>query len=130
MDFYIHLCSPNISREHILLTIEFRLLQERTDNDFLVQDRSTRGATLLDLVLINTEEFIIEVNIRGSLGCSTLDEFVFLRNVGLANIGGRTLKFRRPSFRSVKELLDQIPWETRVNKRGPAGQTEGNKGKT
>lgn len=78
MDFYIHLYSSDISREHILLTIGFRLLLECTDNDFLVQDRSTRGATLPDLVLINMEEFIIEINIRGSLGCSTLDEFVFL----------------------------------------------------
>lgn len=104
-----------MSQENIFfLQFGFRLLLECTNNDFLVQNRPTRGATLPDLVLITAEQFIIEVNIRGSLGCSTLDEFVFLRKVGMANIGVRILKFRRATFRSFKELLDQIPWETRV----------------
>ena len=85
---------------------------------------------MLDLVLTNLEEFIIEIKIRGSLGCSTLVKFAFLRNMGLANIGVRTMKFRGATFRLYKELLDQIPWETSMAERGTVGQTKGNTGKT
>jgi len=39
------------------------------------------------------------------------DEFVVLRNGGLAKSRVRTLNFRRANFQLFKELLDEIPWE-------------------
>lgn len=70
---------------------------------------------MLDPVLTNAAEYIEEVKIRGSLGCSshTLVEFMILRNTNLAKTKVRTLNFRRVNFQLFKELVDGIPWELR-----------------
>lgn len=70
---------------------------------------------MLDPVLTNAAEYIEEVKIRGSLGCSshTLVEFMILRNTNLARTKVRTLNFRRVNFQLFKELVDGIPWELR-----------------
>lgn len=39
-------------------------------------------------------------------------EFLVSRSVGLAKSRVRTLNFKRANIRLLKELLDDIPWET------------------
>lgn len=65
-----------------------------------VLDRPTRDEALPDLVLINAEEIIIVVKIRGSLGCSDCDlvKFGILRNKGLAKSVVMTMNFSRADF--------------------------------
>lgn len=64
-----------------------RLLASAKVN-FQVGDRTIRGEVLMDLLLNNADNFIKEVETRGTLSCSdhALVEFVISRNTGLAKI--------------------------------------------
>lgn len=88
---------------------EIRRHMESIDDTCLIQilNRLIRGEALLDLVLINVEEIIKNIKIRGSLSRNRgLVEFMILRNVGLVNSG-----VWRAKFRLFKELLNKMSWE-------------------
>lgn len=63
-------------------------LPECIEDNFLIQvlSKPNREDALLDLMVIEEEQFTKEVEIRDILGCSdrALIEFVILRRVGLA----------------------------------------------
>ena len=60
----------------------------------------TRGDTLLDLLLTNTEELIGEIKTGGMLGWSdpALVEFMISREIGQVNSKVKSLKFEKVNF--------------------------------
>ncbi|XP_068520926.1 uncharacterized protein [Anas acuta] len=99
-----------------------RRLLECVEDNFLVQvlDKRTRREAFLDLVLTSVDDLIKEVKIGGSLGCSDhgLVEFVISRDVGLAKSKVRTLDLRRANLQLLKELVEEILWDTVLRERG------------
>lgn len=71
-------------------------------------------------MVTDREEFIRQVKTGGSLGCNdhALDEFLVLRNMGLAKSKVRTVSFSRVNSKFFKELVDEIHGETDLRYRG------------
>lgn len=61
-----------------------------------------------DIVLTYERVVGKDIKIKGSLGCSDLDVFVILKNMGLIKGGVGALNFKKVNFRLFKELLDEI----------------------
>ncbi|PKU46875.1 nedd4-binding protein 2-like 2 [Limosa lapponica baueri] len=98
-----------------------RLLEFIKDN-FLSQviNSPTIGDVILDLLVANTSEFIGNVKLGGSLGCSdhALVEFAVLRDICRGKSKVRTLNFRKEKFQVFKELVNRTPWETALRDMG------------
>jgi len=98
-----------------------RLLAYIEDNCLSqVVDSSTKVDAILDLMVTSATEYISNVKIGGSLGCSdrTLVEFTLLRDMGKARSVVRTLNFRKPNFQLFKDLVRRMPLETVLSGKG------------
>ncbi|KAM6317421.1 uncharacterized protein O3Q21_008449 [Podargus strigoides] len=97
-------------------------LLECLDDNFLTQkpDSPTQGEAILDLMVTNVSEFIRDVKIGGSLGCSdhALLQFTVLRCMSHMRSTVRTLNFRKTKFQLFKELVNRTPWETALKDKG------------
>ena len=68
-------------------------------------------------MVTNASEFVGDVKIRGSLGCSD-DALVELMLLGIMKSIVRTLNFRRANLQLFKEIVRRTPWETVLRDRG------------
>ncbi|GAB0188096.1 hypothetical protein GRJ2_001274900 [Grus japonensis] len=86
-----------------------RRFLECIDGNFLLQviEKPTRRGAMLDLVLINKEELVGNVKLKGSLGCGDdeMVEFKILRAARRAHSKLTTLDFRRTDFGLFRDLL-------------------------
>lgn len=86
-----------------------------------VFEEPTRKGALLDMVFINKEELVMDVKIKGSLGCSDQEivEFGILRGGNRAKNRNTAWDFRKADFNLFRDLLGIIshvihPWRERV----------------
>jgi len=63
----------------------------------------------VDLVLTYVKEITEDIKIKGSLGCSSLDVFVILKNMGLIKSGVRALSFMKVNFGFLRNCWMRCP---------------------
>lgn len=82
---------------------------------FILQviEETTRRGSMLDLILINKEELMGNVKIKGSLGCNyhEMVQFGILRAARRNHRKLSILDFRRADFFLFSDLLGRIPWD-------------------
>ncbi|GAB0176076.1 hypothetical protein GRJ2_000072800 [Grus japonensis] len=108
-----------------------RFLECIYDN-FLLQviEEPTRRGAMLDLILINKEELVGNVKLKGSLGCSDHEmvEFKILRAARRVHSKLTTLDFRKADFCLFRDLLGGVPWDKALERRGAQESWMGFKG--
>jgi len=75
---------------------------------------------MLDLVLTNKEGLVVNVKVKGSLGCSDhkMVDFKILRAARRVRSKLATLDFRRADFGLLRDLLGRILWDKALEGRG------------
>ena len=73
-----------------------------------------KGDALLDLLLTNKEEWVMDVKVRGSFGCSDHEmiEFRILKEGNKAKSSITASGFRRADFGIFRDLFGRSPQET------------------